>query len=68
MDPTENLKEQLRLAKFIIEKEEKNIHNFNSDEIISAAVELSDLVLALNNWIDKGGFYPKQWSRIHFER
>ena len=55
MDPNENLAHQLRLAKSIIDDEY---------EVDSAdAVDLAELVVALNDWIVAGGFLPAAWKR-----
>lgn len=53
MDPDENLKQQLWLAKCLAENPK--------DEAF--AYQLSELVIAMNDWIANGGFLPKKWSR-----
>ncbi len=58
MDPTANLVEQLKLA--------ERINLSDSDNIIddlSAGERLAELVLALHEWMSKGGFPPEQWKR-----
>ncbi len=57
MDPDANLKEQLELADAISTAAEAG---FESPE---DAWRLAELVLALNEWIKKGGFLPAAWSR-----
>jgi hypothetical protein len=52
VDPTENLRQQLALASSIARDAE------NTDE----ADSLAYLVLALNEWITKGGFLPIGWQ------
>lgn len=54
MDPTSNLEEQLRLAKLLTSTEPSE-----NDAIRGA--RLAELVIALNEWIRKGGFLPRQW-------
>lgn len=56
MDPDANLKEQLALAKRITEYA-------GSDDSDPDAVELAELVIALHEWIGKGGFPPKAWAK-----
>lgn len=55
MDPNANLKEQLEIARAILSDDE---YDTGYD-----AVRLAELVEALNEWIVKGGFLPKDWSR-----
>lgn len=56
MDPNENLKEQLVISKRIRVSADRN-------EFIGVAEieRLSDLVIALDEWLKGGGFLPKQW-------
>jgi hypothetical protein len=55
MDPNANLERQLILAQRIVD-------SYNEDGLKVDAEELADLVLALNEWIKKGGFLPKEWK------
>lgn len=50
MDPNANLKEQRELAKKILEE--------NNREDVD---RLAELVLALDEWLSKGGFPPTDW-------
>jgi hypothetical protein len=53
MDPSTNLKEQLYHAEEIV----------NSDfPLAEDATRLAELVLALNEWITRGGFLPSAWT------
>ena len=54
MDPTANLEEQLRLANGILSEDE--------DDLVADGDRLAKLVVALNEWIKKGGFLPKPWD------
>lgn len=55
MDPDVNLAKQLRIADRILESDE-------SDRL--GATELAELVIALNEWLSRGGFLPAAW-RTH---
>ena len=61
MDPTENLRDQLELA--------NKIANYThtgptwTDPSYLWATELAERVLALNEWIRRGGFLPEQWTK-----
>ena len=76
MDPDANLKEQLFLAKEIQKAndlaeqawrgEECNCLELNADDLydfVNKADRLTELVLALNEWIQKGGALPKKWAK-----
>lgn len=59
MDPDENLREQLELAKRIT----KFIaHDHDPSPALPDAERLAELVLALDAWIHRGGFLPRQWK------
>jgi len=56
VDPTANLKEQLDLAKEILE----------GKPLPGAAERLAELVIALHEWLKSGetfGFLPAQWRK-----
>lgn len=57
MDPNANLREQLELALQIVTEDQ------SPDVLEAAANRLADLVLALDEWIAKGGFLPARWSK-----
>jgi hypothetical protein len=59
MDPNANLKEQLELAKNILEYPAQS----DMDTINGDAERLAELVLALDEWISNGGFLPKRWQK-----
>jgi hypothetical protein len=52
MDPNANLEEQRRLAKRLVDSPYEN------DQV----QRLAELVLALDEWISKGGFLPARWE------
>ena len=54
MDPNANLQEQLRLAGRLVDVEHVDEHD---------ARRLSELVLALHEWVLGGGFMPEPWAR-----
>lgn len=56
MDPTENLRMQLRIADRLIEADDKDLRPLPTD-----AVALAELVIALDEWVKAGGFLPSQW-------
>jgi len=51
VDPNANLAEQLELARELVDDE-------NPD-----AARLAELVIALDEWIARGGFLPLRWAR-----
>jgi len=63
MDPDANLKEQLQLAAALEDVDYDQLDENSKEAAISDACRLAELVLALDEWISKGGFLPKLWSR-----
>ena len=55
MDPNANLEEQLRLA--------KEIDEALLSDVVLKAYRLAELVLALHEWISKGGCLPDKWRK-----
>jgi hypothetical protein len=51
MDPTANLTEALQLAADLVEGEDPD------------AARLAELVIALDEWLRRGGFLPVPWQR-----
>lgn len=64
MDPDTNLREQLALAREIIElvdgnaREDGSMPDDVAQEVASKADELANLVDAMGEWLNKGGFPP----------
>ena len=58
MDPDANLKEQLELARSILEDGEELA---GDDELVNSAERLAELVQTLDGWINSRGFLPKRW-------
>lgn len=56
MDPDENLRQQLQLAGAIIHLADEDY------DATDDAVRLAELVQAMNDWIQRGGFLPKRWT------
>ncbi len=54
MDPDENLAAQRRIASRIVDQEDPNPADVHC---------LSELVIALDDWIKAGGFLPAAWRR-----
>jgi hypothetical protein len=68
MDPNANLEEQLRLAaeiQAIIDDCDDNGDNTPEQDVqlIASGARLAELVIALNEWIQKGGFLPGAWRK-----
>jgi hypothetical protein len=63
MDPNCNLTDQLAFARSILEQVDKDQDSEVTRRIVAGfAVRLAENVLALNEWITKGGFLPKPWE------
>lgn len=58
MDPEANLREQRRLAKAIMKK----IDSGQTEDLVDDANRLADLVVALDEWISRGGVLPPSWK------
>lgn len=56
MDPNANLEEMLKLAKRLLEEEDTR-------SIVHDSNRLSELVLAMDEWMSRGGFPPKKWEK-----
>ncbi len=61
MDPDANLSEQLELARSIIGEFDRPNDNPEIFMRIDAA-RLAELVIALDEWLSKGGFKPARWA------
>lgn len=57
MDPDTNLDEQLQLAREITELADQDAEQEPRE------VRLAELVLALDEWLSRGGFKPSRWTR-----
>lgn len=57
MDPNANLNESLELAESIIAASDNDQPIPEVD-----AVRLAELVVAMNEWMQKGGFSPTRWG------
>ncbi len=57
MDPDANLKEQLALARSILANDDAGISPDDGE-----CVRLSELVIALHEWLRTGGMLPHKWS------
>lgn len=63
MDPNANLQEQAQLAKAMTDASEYPTSNAKWLELADRADRLAELVIALDEWIAKGGFLPTRWQR-----
>jgi len=68
MDPNANLKEQLDLVRAINQiRDNCGADGSYTDAQLTAlagyAERLAELVEAMDGWIRKGGFLPKEWTR-----
>lgn len=63
MDPNANLQEQLQIAAALVAliPDKEDGHGLSS--ACYDAKRLAELVLALDEWINRGGFLPKQWQK-----
>lgn len=65
MDPDANLEEQRRLAARLMERIERpspmtdRARESDWDDVL----RLTELVIALDNWIAGGGFLPRAWQK-----
>lgn len=60
MDPTTNLTEQISLANSLVDYTPSRS---TVEKYVNDAQRLSELVLALNEWLCKKGFLPEQWKK-----
>lgn len=66
MDPDANLEEQRSLAESILEAldvDEDAGDEVDIESVRHDAERLAELVQALDQWISRGGFLPKDWRR-----
>jgi hypothetical protein len=59
MDPDANLAEQLDLARRI----QRILDTSAYAPVPAQAARFAELVLALDEWIVRGGFLPRRWRR-----
>lgn len=57
MDPNANLKAQREIVKKLLDG------NTEQSLFIHYAVQLAELVQALDQWMSRGGFLPEAWAR-----
>lgn len=64
MDPDANLEEQRSLSESILEAlDVDEDEEVDMDAVRDDANRLAELVQALDQWISRGGFLPKDWRR-----
>lgn len=59
MDPNKTLQRMLQLSKRMIDETKGRDGEPHPDD----ALELAELVEALDNWIRRGGSFPSKWWR-----
>lgn len=64
MDPNANMREQRELAESIAAGFDDDDNPPDMDD----ARRLAELVLALDEWLSKGGFRPSRWQRAEADR
>lgn len=64
MDPDEVLR-RIRCCAGTIKENEEDATSHSEDEIEEAAQDMAAKFTALDEWLSRGGFYPKAW-RTHF--
>lgn len=57
MDPNATLKEILEIAERMISVDDRD-----AGELIEDSLQLVELVMALDEWMTKGGFLPEKWA------
>lgn len=62
MDPNANLREQLALARSLISQNDADENDGGTIDVCDAT-RLAELVVALHEWIDGGGFLPAAWRK-----
>lgn len=62
MDPNVNLAEQRSIARCLLDMHDSG-NVLDAGEIEENAIMLADLVIALDEWITKGGFLPTTWRK-----
>jgi hypothetical protein len=62
MDPNATLKRIRETSARIVEiTDSENIDADTSDELLGLASELAELTQALDGWLSRGGFFPREW-------
>lgn len=58
LDPDENLREQKEIAQRFVDGKMTTQEDFETDSL-----RLAELVVALDEWLSRGGFPPKAWKK-----
>jgi hypothetical protein len=61
MDPDSNLNEQLQIARGLLADDEDKMSSSDMASALHSALRLAEYVVALDEWIRKGGFLPSSW-------
>lgn len=57
MDPNENLRELLLIAKQVISASDEEIAHYDISD------RMAELIVSLDGWLSGGGFLPERWVR-----
>lgn len=63
MDPNETLRMCRRLARHLIEQADAGRQHHETTTSDTAGEELAECFTNLDEWLSKGGFLPRDWSR-----
>ena len=63
MDPNANLEEQLMISRALIKDDENKMSSSDMASALHSAQRLAEYVVALDEWITKGGFLPSKWRK-----
>ena len=61
MDPNANLTEQRALARDILVQLERR-EQLDPEDVFRDCDRMAELVLALDEWLHRGGFLPARWQ------
>lgn len=67
MDPNANLQKQREIVQRLQElhdvgRQHSGLDISDEDEVMALAMQLAELVEALDGWLSKGGFLPDVWK------
>lgn len=67
MDPESNILEQLTVAEQILTandavRDDGKLTREEAEDMAGLAVQLAELVEALNGWLMRGGYFPGTWG------
>lgn len=63
MDPNANLQEQLELASQFLSQADQDEATRSEFVPIDEVARLAELVVSLDEWLNRKGFLPQRWQR-----